>query len=135
MIKYPRVAQREGQVTEMASIAHLFVPPGADEESAIPLTCQKGGSVKDALKPLLLGSASRCATRGNRELSASGVVSGFAPAAARAFKFRDASLSLRDAPLLHKKDLALQIGEARSLGEVSTETRIVFFSSMGYAIQ
>ena len=63
------------------------------------------------------------------------VLSGFASVAARAFKFSDASLSLRDAPLLHKKDLALQIGEARSLGEVSTETRIVFFSSMGYAIQ
>jgi len=36
---------------------------------------------------------------------------------------------------LQEKDLALPIGEARSWSEVSTETKIVFFSSMGYAIQ
>jgi len=43
------------------------------------------------------------------------VLSGFASVAARAFKFSDASLQLRDTLRLQQEDLALQIGEARGL--------------------
>jgi len=104
MIKYPRVCATRGTGDRNGFHRPFVCPTSADEESAIPLTCQK----EEASKTLSSRFCWECLSlrnRGNRELSPV-VVSGFAPAAARAFKFSDASLSLRDAPLLHKKDLA-----------------------------